>query len=165
MVQAHAGAGIDTKLFKSEVEYLGHKISKGGVEMIPEYVRKVTNWPIPTSGKEVAMFVGFAGCYQNFIPQYSALTNRLNGIKKAEKFVWNGEIEQDFVQLKEAFTKGGIQAFPDFGVGAPLVLTTHWSQEKNFKFRTEKRDSWDAGEGSAINTRGIIPVTKGNCWQ
>ena len=33
------------------------------------------------------------------------------------------------------------------------------------KFRTEKRDSWDAGEGSAINMRGIIPVTKGNCWQ
>ena len=26
----------DTKLFRSKVEYLGHKISKGGVSMIPE---------------------------------------------------------------------------------------------------------------------------------
>ena len=43
VVLAHAAAGIKiqpckTKLFQSEVEYLGHKISKGGVEMIPEYV-------------------------------------------------------------------------------------------------------------------------------
>ena len=46
---AHAAAGIKiqpckTKLFQSEVESLGHKISKGGFEMIPEYVQKVTNW-------------------------------------------------------------------------------------------------------------------------
>ena len=83
---AHVAAGIKiqpcmSKLFK--VEYLGHKISKEGVEMIPEYVLKVTNWPVPTNGKEVATFLGFAGYYPSFIPQYSALTNRLNGIQKA----------------------------------------------------------------------------------
>ena len=89
VVQAHSAAGIKiqpckTKLFQSEVEYLGHKISKGGVEMIPEYVHKVTNWLVPTNGKEMATFLGFAGYYPNFIPQFSLLTNRLNGIKKAE---------------------------------------------------------------------------------
>ena len=49
-------------------------------------------WPVPTNGKEVATFLGFAGYYRSFIPQYSALTNRLNGIKKAEKFMWNVSI-------------------------------------------------------------------------
>ena len=38
---------------------LGHKISKDKVEMIPDYVCKVTNWPVPTNGKEVATFLGF----------------------------------------------------------------------------------------------------------
>ena len=43
---AHAAAGIKiqpckTKLFLSAVEYLGHKISKGGVSMIPEYILKI----------------------------------------------------------------------------------------------------------------------------
>ena len=62
VVRAHAAVGIKiqpckTKLFQSKVEYLGHKISKGGVKMIPEYVHKVTNWPVPKSGKEVAMFL------------------------------------------------------------------------------------------------------------
>ena len=113
----HVAVGIKiqpckTKLFQSEVEYLGHRISKGGVSMIPEYVQKIKDWPVPKSGKEVAIFLGFAGYYRTFIPQYSVLTNRLNGIKKEENFLWNEEIEQDFVELKKAFTKGGIQAFP-----------------------------------------------------
>ena len=95
VVRVHAVAGINAvacKTKQSEVEYLGHKISKGGVLMIPEYIQKIKDWPQPKSGKEVATFFGFAGYYCTFIPQYSALTNRLNGIKKAEKFLWNEEI-------------------------------------------------------------------------
>ena len=73
MVQAHSAAGIKiqpckTKLFQSEVEYLGHKISKGGVLMNPEYVQKIKDWPLRKSGKEVATFLGFAGYYCTFIP-------------------------------------------------------------------------------------------------
>ena len=79
--------------------------------------------------KKVAMFLGFAGYYQTFIPQYSRLINWLNGIKKAEKFLWKKEIERDFIKLKKAFTKGGMQAFPDFGVGDPFILTTDWRKE------------------------------------
>ena len=85
--------------------------------MILEYLQKIKDWPVPKSGKEVAMFLGFAKYYCTLIPQYSALTNWLNRIKKAEKFLWNEEIEQDFIELKKAFTEGGIQAFSDFGVG------------------------------------------------
>ena len=117
-----------TKLFQSEVEYFGHKISKGGVSMIPEYVQKIKDWPVLQSGKEVDTFLGFAGYYRTFIPQYSALTNRLNGIKKGENFLWNEEIRKDFVKLKRAFTKGGIKAFPVFRVGDPIILTTDWSK-------------------------------------
>ena len=41
-----------TKLFQSEVEYFGHRISKGRVSMIPEYVQKIKDWPVPKSEKE-----------------------------------------------------------------------------------------------------------------
>ena len=97
--------------------------------MIPECVHRIKDWHVPKSGKEVATFLGFARYYRTFIPQYSALTNRLHGIKKAEKFLWNEEIERYFVKLKKAFTEGGIQAFPDFGVGDPFILTPNWSKE------------------------------------
>ena len=77
------------------------------------------------------------------------LINQLNGIKKAEKFLWDEEIEQDVNELKKAFTKGGIQAFPDFGVGYLFILTTDWSK--------------DVGEGSIISMSGITPVKRGSC--
>ena len=56
VVWAHKASGIKikpckTKLFQSEVEYLGHNISKGGVLMILEYVQKIKDWPVPKSGK------------------------------------------------------------------------------------------------------------------
>ena len=92
--------------------------------MIQEFVQNIKDWPVPKTGKEVATFHGFAGYYRTFIPQYSALTNRLNGIKKVDKLLWNEEIEQDFVELKKTFTNGRIQAFPDFGVEDPFILNT-----------------------------------------
>ena len=131
---AHVAAGhkiqpSKTKLFQSKVEYLGHKISKGGVSMILEYVQKIKDWPLLKIGKKVAIFFGFAGYYRTFISQYLALTNRLNGIKKVEQFLCKEEIKGDFIELKKAFTEGGMQAFPDFGVGDPFILTTDWSKE------------------------------------
>ena len=129
MAQAAPGIKIQpckTKLFQSKVEYLGHKISKGGLSMITEYVQKIKNWPVPKTEKEV---LGIPQYYRTFIPQYWVLTNWLNGIKKAEKSLWNKEIEQDFIKLKKAFTKAGIQEFPDFTIGDPLILSTNWSKE------------------------------------
>ena len=68
------------------------------------------------------------------------MTNRLKRIKKAEKFLWNEEIGRDFIELKRAFTKGGIQAFSDFGVGDPLILTTDWSKENIAGVQSQVQD-------------------------
>ena len=97
--------------------------------MIPEYVQKIKDCFVPKTVKEVDIFLGFARYYRTFILQYSVLTNRLNGIKKAEKCMWKEEIERDFIELKKAFTEGRIQAFLDFGVGNLFILTTDWSKE------------------------------------
>ena len=53
----------------------------------------------------------------------------MNVIKKAGKFQWNKKIEQNFIELKKAFTEDTIKAFPDFRVGDPFILTTDWSKE------------------------------------
>ena len=92
IVEAHTKAGIKiqpkkTKIFQTETEYLGHKVSQGGVQMLDQYVKDIQNWPHPTSCKEMSSFLGFTGYYRGFIPKYSALTNRMNSLKKAEKFV------------------------------------------------------------------------------
>ena len=125
---AHVAAGIKkqpckTKMFHSKVEYLRNKISKRGVSMIPKYEQKIKDWPLQKTGKEVDTFLGFARYFRTFIPQYSVLTNWLNGI------LWNEEIEQHFIELKKAFTEGGIQAFPNIGVGDSFILIKDWNKE------------------------------------
>ena len=68
-----------TKLFQSKVENMGHKISNGGVSMIPEYLQKIKDWPVLKTGKEVTTFLGFARNYRIFIPQYSTSRRYLTG--------------------------------------------------------------------------------------
>ena len=67
-----------TKLFRTDTEYLGHRVSPKGEEMVPDYVQRVQERSVPSSSKEVAMFLGFCGYYHSFIPLYSSLTNRMN---------------------------------------------------------------------------------------
>ena len=55
--------------------------------MLDQYVKDIQSWPRPTSCKEMFSFLGFTGYYRGFIPRYSTLTNRMNSLKKVEKFV------------------------------------------------------------------------------
>ena len=50
--------------------------------MLDQYVKDIQSWPRPTSCKEMLSFLGFTGYYRGFIPRYSALTNRMNSLKK-----------------------------------------------------------------------------------
>ena len=129
VVQANTKAGIKiqpkkTKIFQSEVEYLGHKVSKIGEQMLEDFIKNVQKWPRPTICKEMSSFLGFTGYYRSFIPRYSALTNRMNSMKKAMKFEWSEDMEKDFKKLKAEFTAGKIQAFTEFNSRKPFIITT-----------------------------------------
>ena len=105
IAEAHMKAWIKiqpkkTKIFQTETKYLGHKVSQGGVQMVDQYVKDIQSWPCPTSCKEMSSFLEFTGYYRGFIPRYSALTNRIKSLKKAEKFVWTEDMEKDFLELK-----------------------------------------------------------------
>ena len=41
------------KVFKREVEYLGHLVSEAGIQMVPSYVQKILEWELPQTGKEL----------------------------------------------------------------------------------------------------------------
>ena len=72
-----------------------------------------------------------------------------------------------FHPVKESIHRGGIQAFPDFGVGDPFIFITDWSKENiagcYLKCRTGRRGSSDVGERSVISMIGTTPVTRGSC--
>ena len=83
---AHKEAGIrlnasKTHLFQEEVEYLGHLVSAEGDKLIPSYVQKITEWPLPQTGKELSAFLGFTNYYRDFYQVLRMLQLNLTVLK------------------------------------------------------------------------------------
>lgn len=51
----------------SQVTFLGYVIGERRVEMDPDKVRAVTDWPVPTCRMDLLRFLGFANFYRKFI--------------------------------------------------------------------------------------------------
>ncbi|KAK3552851.1 hypothetical protein QTP86_022528 [Hemibagrus guttatus] len=65
------------KFHKDSITFLGYIILQKGVEMDTSKVRTVTDWPEPTTIKELQRFVGFTNFYHLFIRNYSCVASPL----------------------------------------------------------------------------------------
>ena len=59
------------EFFRQELTYLGHIISKEGIQTDPKKVETIHKWSIPTNMTEVRSFLGFTNYYQQFIRKTS----------------------------------------------------------------------------------------------
>ncbi len=62
---------------KTSVKYLGHIISRDGIGPDPETIDKIVNYKTPVSADEVRSFLGLAGYYRRFIPNFGSLSHPL----------------------------------------------------------------------------------------
>ena len=88
-------------LFKSEVKFLDHIVSKSGVSCDPEKVACVCKWPIPKSLKEVRQFLGLASYYRKFVKDFAKLAAPMYNLTKmsAKQFEWTDECHDAFLCL------------------------------------------------------------------
>ncbi|KAL6440856.1 hypothetical protein ACFW04_003346 [Cataglyphis niger] len=111
------------EFLRKEVGYLGHIISDQGVKPDPAKIRAVKEFPTPRNAKNIKQFLGLAGYYRRFIPNFSKTARPLtNLLKKEEPFDWTDKQESAFVQLREALCTEPILQYPDFT--KPFVVTT-----------------------------------------
>jgi len=74
----------------SEVKFLGHVISQGGVAVDQSKVEAVQNWTRPNNVLEVRSFLGLAGYYRRFIMKFSQIALPLTRLtRKDVSFVWD----------------------------------------------------------------------------
>jgi len=89
-------------------------VSGEGIATDPEKTKLVSEWPVPTSIKEVRSFLGLAGYYRKFVKGYAKIATPLYDLmKKDAVFIWTSEAQTAFEMLKEALTSPPILAMPN----------------------------------------------------
>ena len=97
-----------------EVQFLGHVLSAEGVAVDPSKVKDVLDWKPPTTVHEVRSFLGLAGYYRRFIPDFSRVSKSITELLKNQvKFVWSSDCEEAFQNLKRLLTTAPVLAQPD----------------------------------------------------
>ena len=117
------------EVFKTEINYLAHHVSKRGVLPSKKNLEAIARCPPPDTYTKVKSFVGLVGHYRRFIkgfaniaaPLYD-LTSGENKDKKSEHLDLPLKAREAFDLLKAACLQAPILAFPDFG--KPFLLET-----------------------------------------
>ncbi|GFS49706.1 retrovirus-related Pol polyprotein from transposon 297 [Trichonephila clavipes] len=92
-----------------KLKYLGLVISKEGIETDHNKVKAITEMKPPKNSKEVSKFLGMAGWYQKFIPQYAVICEPLYWLKKkGAKLNWSTEAQDSFDKIKRALTEASV---------------------------------------------------------
>ncbi|KAK3572970.1 hypothetical protein QTP86_011817 [Hemibagrus guttatus] len=97
------------------MSFLGYVITRQGVEMDVTKVQAATEWPSPSTVKELQHFLGFASFYRRFIRNYSSLAGPLTLLLKGKlrRLAWTDQDQAAFQRLKECFTAAPILRHPD----------------------------------------------------
>ena len=106
----------------------GHKLTTQGLFPDPDKVRVVREFSIPSNTRQLKGFLGLAGYYRRFIPNFSKIAKPLTQLLRRNiPFVWNHRTDEAFNTLKKLLTEEPLLHYPDFT--KPFVLTTDASNE------------------------------------
>ncbi|XP_011101727.1 uncharacterized protein LOC105179793 [Sesamum indicum] len=78
------------EFWMEKIAFLGHVVSKEGVQPDPAKVKAILEWVPPKNVSEIRSFLGLAGYYRRFVKDFSIITKPLtNLLKKNAPFNWN----------------------------------------------------------------------------
>jgi transposase InsO family protein len=103
-------------LGRLEVTLLGFRINPYGRKIDPSRLVNLTEWPVPTTAKQLRSFLGFVNYIREFVPSIATITAPLNGIRAKNDIsgLWTQDCERAFQMLKEIIPQCPPLAHPDF---------------------------------------------------
>lgn len=107
--------------FLSSIQFLGHVVSGNGISVDPSKTAAITEWAAPTTLKQLQGFLGLAGYYRRFVPQFASVALPLTALlKKDQPFTWTAKEESAFQLIKRLLVSPPILILPDFS--RPFIL-------------------------------------------
>ena len=118
------------------IDFLGHQLQQGLIGLHEDNVAKIRKAPRPSTKKQVRSFMGLAGYYRDFIPNFAAVAAPLSDLTQKgqpSKVEWGDAQEKAYQTIKILLTSDPILRLPD--------------PEKSFVLRT---DASDYGIGAVL---------------
>lgn len=121
------GASFLLKAKKCSFAKGSNRISAEGVSMDEAKLKKVEDFPTPTTPTEIRAFLGLTGYYRKFIRNYALIAAPMHKLtEKAVEWKWAEPKEQAFRQLKKLMAKDILLPFPNFS--QPFIVDTDASR-------------------------------------
>lgn len=115
------------QLAASQIKYLGHIITREGLQIDPCKVKAITDLPPPTDKTSLQRFLGMVNYVAKFIPAYSERTAPLRELlKSTTEYQWDTNIQKKYEDIKNALTSAPVLQF--FNYKLPIVLSVDASQ-------------------------------------
>ena len=98
------------------LDFIGHHIGKGIIKPDEVTIRKVRYAPRPTTKKELRSFIGLAGFYRDFVPNFSAIAVPLTDLTKKDqpnRIEWKEAQEAAYRTLKNPVTRKPVIHLPN----------------------------------------------------
>ena len=111
----------------SELEFLGHTVTKEGAFPLPNKVKAITNFPRPSSVKGLQEFLGMVNFYHRFLPKAAQIMQplfaALSGLPKKSKVLpeWTDSMICAFEKTKKVLANAVMLTHPQ--PNAPTALT------------------------------------------
>ncbi|XP_033739239.1 uncharacterized protein LOC117326590 [Pecten maximus] len=107
------------------LECLGHMIGEQHLQPNPDKVKAILDAKIPETKKQVRSFIGLAGFYRKFVPNFATIAVPLTDLTKKgqpNKVIWNEPQDLAFNTLKKILSTGPVLKLPD--LNAEFILRT-----------------------------------------
>lgn len=106
------------------IMFLGHIISSKGIQLDPQRILDVKNFPIPRNVTDVRSFYGLCSYNRKFIRNFAEIAKPLTPLMgKPSEFIWSTEAQIAFEKLRDAITS------------TPVLV--HFNPEASHELRTD----------------------------